>query len=506
MARKKNEEKEKNRPVPIDDVKWLVQPIEVTMMKGELSPLEVNIIVEVVESLQDNLQKQVKEKMSGKQLTLFDFQDEPILIDLSKFGVLPCDYWRLDEAAKKLSDFKIYHRFKDERGNWVDGYSVVFPDAGISKSSLKRDGTAYKYKGGSRAVGYMRITVNKTVAPYLLNINKEYTRYIKAATRGRKCMYTPRMVMFISSYRERGIWKIDYDEFRRLIGLLYNEEIDIMDADTRKSRKQIVEMEKKGYAKFSDVKRRIIDPARDEMKEMCENKIMDCYFEYEPIFPKGKTRGLPQSLMFYIHKGPLGVEYDAKKETNKELALIGKRLQEVFGLPKTSVRTIMNKVNNENRERFKIKMEEVADYIAKKGKDISSPEGYAYSSLMEYLNSEHMQQSSEDNKTPTQDNTPNAENVCKLSPNEEPKEINGRWDGALGEMQLNIQSKDMEYILSDLQYVSFEADVLTLSTPPGNKFFEQWITQQWNYREQYLAAVRSHFGENVRVVYVMRKF
>ena len=412
MARKGKEVADKSLPVQLADVKWLVQPIEVTMMKGELSPLEVNIIVEVIESLQENLKRQVEEKATGKQLTLFDFQDEPILIDLAKFGVLPCDYWRLDEAAKRLSDFKIFHRFKDERGNWVDGYSVIFPDAGISKSSVKKtDGSAYKYKGGSRAVGYMRITVNKTVAPYLLNINKEYTRYIKAATRGRKCMYTPRMVMFISSYRDRGKWIIEYDEFRRLIGLLYSDEVDVMDPDTKKTRKQLIEKEKKGYAKFSDVKRRIIDPARDEMKEMCEEKKLDCYFEYEPIFPAGKSRGLPDSLVFYIHKGPLGIEYDAKKVSNKENAELAKYLTKTFGLARTAVRTLMERVNDENRDGFRKKATEVATYIDKRG-NVLDVAGYAYSSLVEYLNSLQVGDNGQ-----TLDNNEAPENVCDLSQN-----------------------------------------------------------------------------------------
>lgn len=513
MGRRKKEDSAPDTGVAVNvaaDANYLIQPLELTMMKGELSPLEVNIIVEVIDHLQDRLVRQRDELMSGKQLTLFDFNEEVIQIPLDRFGVLPCDYWRLDEAAKRLSNFKVFHRFKDELGNWVDGYSTVFPDAGISKTSLKADGTAYKYKHGARTVGYMRISVNKTVAPRFLNINKEYTRFLKNATRGRRCMYTPRMVMFISNYRERGYWNIEYDEFRRLIGLLYQEEMTIVDAETGKSKKRMVECEKKGYAKFSDVKRRIIEPAREEMKEMCEKRIMDCYFEYEPIYPGGKSKGVPDSIIFHIHKGPLGLEYDAARKERSKSKELGKYLSTTFGMASHSVRTLVAQVTDANRDAFMHKAQEVAAYIQKQG-NISSPSGYAYTALVEYLNEtapvrDKSQTPATSEHDKTNYNTPNAENVCNLSPNEEPKEINGRWDGALGEMQLNIQPKDMEYILRDLQYVSFEADVLTLSTPPGNKFFEQWITQQWNYREQYLAAVRSHFGENVRIVYEMRKF
>ena len=513
MGRRKKEDSAPETGVAVNvdnDAYYIIQPTELTMLKGYLSPLEIDIFVEVVDSMQDRLKKQRDELMSGKQLSLFDFNDEVIQIPLSKFNVLPCDYWRLDDAAKKLSAFKIFHRFKDELGNWVDGYSTLFPDAGISKTSIKADGTAYKYKNGSRTVGYMRISVNKTLAPRFLNINKEWTRYMKKATRGCRCRYTPRMVMFISTYREKGLWQIEYNEFRRLIGLLYNDEVVVIDEVTGRPKKRVVECEMKGYSKFSDVKRRILDPAKEEMKDMCDKRALDCYFEYEPIYPGGKNRGVPDSIIFHIHKGPLGLEDDAAKRERAKSKELGKYLSTTFGMASHSVRTLVAQVTDANRDAFMQKAQEIAAYIQKQG-NISSPSGYAYTALVEYLNEaaairDKSQTSAPAETDKTNHNTPNAENVCNLSPNEEPKEINGRWDGALGEMQLNIQSKDMEYILSDLQYVSFEGDVLTLSTPPGNKFFEQWITQQWNYREQYLAAVRSHFGENVRVVYVMRKF
>ena len=476
------------------------------MMKGELSPLEVNIIVEVIDHLQERLVQQRNELMSGKQLTLFDFNEEVIQLPLDKFGVLPCDYWRLDEAAKRLSNFKVFHRFKDELGNWVDGYSTVFPDAGISKTSLKSDGTAYKYKNGARSVGYMRITVNKTVAPRFLNINKEYTRFLKNATRGRRCMYTPRMVMFISSYRERGIWKIEYDEFRRLIGLLYNEEVVVVDEVTGKSKKRMVECEKKGYSKFSDVRRRIIEPAQEEMKEMCEKRALDCYFEYEPIYPGGKKKGVPDSLIFHIHKGPLGIEVDANDKSRKENIALGKYLSKTFGMATSSVKTLIERVNDDNRDSFRKKAEEIAEHIAKSG-NIATPSGYAYTSLVEYLSKEEGDKTQtlfENEQAQAVHNNSNTENVCNLSPNEpEPQMMHPQWDAALIKMQFTMASNIFKTISDNLQFVSFENDVLMLSYT--DKRFIGWLEGEGGISNEdydmYAAAIKEAFGENTQVNY-----
>lgn len=501
----------------IADANYLIQPLELTMMKGELSPLEVNIIVEVIDHLQDRLVRQRDELMSGKQLTLFDFNEEVIQIPLDRFGVLPCDYWRLDEAAKRLSNFKVFHRFKDELGNWVDGYSTVFPDAGISKTSLKADGTAYKYKHGARTVGYMRISVNKTVAPRFLNINKEYTRFLKNATRGRRCMYTPRMVMFISSYRERGYWNIEYDEFRRLIGLLYQEELSVVDAETGKTKKRMVECEKKGYAKFSDVKRRIIEPAREEMKEMCEKRIMDCYFEYEPIYPGGKTKGVPDSIIFHIHKGPLGIEDDANKEERKKNRELGKYLSNTFGMAAHSVRTLVAQINDANRDAFVRKAEEVAVYIQKNG-NISSKSGYAYTSLVEYLNEtasvrDKSQRLGISEAEKSNNNTHTPENVCNLSPEPEPepKMMDARWDAALIKMQLTMPAEIYKAIADNLTFETCENGVLSLSYT--NEWFIKWLrgmlAQGYNIShenyEMYQLAIREAFGEGVKLDYMLKK-
>lgn len=516
MGRRKKEGSTPKSEVAVSaasDANYLIQPLELTMMKGELSQLEVNIIVEVIDHLQERLVQQRNELMSGKQLSLFDFNEEVIQLPLDRFGVLPCDYWRLDEAAKKLSNFKVFHRFKDELGNWVDGYSTVFPDAGISKTSLKADGTAYKYKGGARTVGYMRISVNKTVAPKFLNISKEYTRFLKNATRGRRCMYTPRMVMFISSYRERGWWQIEYDEFRRLIGLLYNEEVTVVDDATGKPKKRMVECEKKGYTKFSDVKRRIIEPAREEMKDMCEKRIMDCYFEYEAIYPGGKTKGVPDALLFHIHKGPLGLEDDAKKTSRKEYGELSKYLVATFGMATSSVKTLLSKVNDGNREEFKKKAEEVAAHIAKKG-GVDSPSGYAYTSLMDFLNTQELRDKSQTldftEAEQTVDNTPNNENVCNLSPNEkEPQMMNPMWDAALIKMQLRMPSNIYNAIAGELQFESFENGTLLLSFK-SDAFF-QWLEgNEGNIIELehytiYGEEIFEAFGKDTQINYKQRK-
>ncbi len=502
MAKKKEEEK---KNLPAMSFQWLYQPLEMTMLKGDLSPTAQSLLVELICNFQDEIKAQIKAKAERKQLSLFDEEIVPMTkVYLKNLGVEAYDYAKVESAVSELFNFVIKTSVKNEWGDEVDRYVRLFQVCEIPKKKLEYysevpDQERYNYKDGQRKRGYVAMQFTQELASKMLTINKSYTKFIREATRGWKCKYATKMIMLISSFRDRGSWAVKYDEFRRLFGF-----IKIVPKLDAKGNEIGYTEEECGYTNFSDMRRRVLDPTMMEIKEACENgRPVDCYFEYEPIYTGGKKRGVPDSLVFKIYKSEFGKLIDSEKEFMQENMEIEKFLIVELNLSKMRAASFCLVLDSKNRDGFKRKMIELHHYVKDPKNNIQDIGGYCAASLQNFLSS---MKTAELDKSPTPDNPPNAENVCNLSPNEEPKEINGRWDGALGEMQLNIQSKDMEYILSDLQYVSFEGDVLTLSTPPGNTFFEQWITQQWNYREQYLAAVRSHFGENVRVVYVMRKF
>ena len=53
------------------------------------------------------------------------------------------------------------------------------------------------------------------------------------------------------------------------------------------------------------------------MKKLAEEGRIDFYFEYEPIYKHGKTRGNPQSILFKIFDGPRGKVFTLKKRKDQ---------------------------------------------------------------------------------------------------------------------------------------------------------------------------------------------
>lgn len=513
MAKKKKEEDKKKQLPSIIENQMVISPSEIVKFMAGLSPLAIEIFGHLLLQFKGVMVEQLKAKAENRQYSLFDDEIIPMVrIQMSHLSVEAYDYHRIEIAVAELFN-QVYHTSaRNKWGDEVDRYVRLFQVCEIPKRKLgyteEANDERYNYKSGVRRRGYIAMQFTQEAAPLMLTIGESFTKFWIESLVGWRNKHTPGMVLTLSPVVDYGAWTVKYDELRRRLGFI--KPVLITDNNTKGANSMYAEKDF-GYTNFSDMRRRVLDPVMNEIKKGCESgRAVPFYFEYEPNYADGKTRGVPNSITFKIHKSEFGRMMNTESERIKEKNEIREFLTKNLKIGKTSAAALSLLVTDENKVGFRKKMIELHSIISDPKNTIKDVGAYCVVALKNWIETSAPATLY---KSPTVDgeyedvtNTPNAENVCDLSPNEEPKEINGRWDGALGEMQLNIQSKDMEYILSDLQYVLFEADVLTLSTPPGNKFFEQWITQQWNYREQYLAAVRSHFGENVKIVYVMRKF
>ena len=76
-------------------------------------------------------------------------------------------------------------------------------------------------------------------------------------------------------------------------------------------------MEKDQCVKFAEVKRYCLEAAQKEMKKLAEEGRVDFFFEYEPIYKKGKTRGNPLSILFKIIEGRRGQIFTLKKRKDQ---------------------------------------------------------------------------------------------------------------------------------------------------------------------------------------------
>ena len=254
--------------IPIEEETWLLQPIAVTMMRHDYSLIQVRILVSIVESLQNILHGILNNKRSP-QLALFQTNelDEdgrmPIKLPFKELGVDPNHYPQLRNSLKMLASIPVEIPYKTTEG----------------RKYTKATNLCDVYIPEDRSYNkYAILKLDRSVAERLVSLDFGYHRLGKQIVFACKNRYTQRIYMFIESWIDKGRTVIKTYEFRKMLRLENN------------------------YKKFSDFCRRVLDPAKQELKELADKGFCDCYFEYEKKYDRGQRGGEPDELVFIIYR------------------------------------------------------------------------------------------------------------------------------------------------------------------------------------------------------------
>lgn len=121
-----------------------------------------------------------------------------------------------------------------------------------------------KYKEGE---GVIKARFTRDLEPYLLDLQERFTLYLLAVFLRLRSKYSTQIYELLKMRKDLQRYEITVEEFRRKLGL------------------------EGKYAKFSDLRRRVIDQARTELKEKA-----DIWFTYK-VNRKGRS---PESITFLI--------------------------------------------------------------------------------------------------------------------------------------------------------------------------------------------------------------
>ena len=269
--------------IPIEEETWLLQPIAVTMMRHDYSLIQVRILVSIVESLQSILHGILNNKRSP-QLDLFKTKelDEdgrmPIKLPFKELGVDPNHYPQLRTSLKMLAAIPVEIPYKTSEGR---KYTKA---TNLCDVYIPEDRTYNKY-----AI----LKLDRSVAERLVSLDFGYHRLGKQIVFACKNRYTQRIYMFIESWVDKGRTVIKTLEFRKMLRLENN------------------------YKKFSDFCRRVLEPAKQELKELADKGFCDCYFDYEKKYDHGQRGGEPDELVFQIFRAKN--KMDAQLEQMNEM-------------------------------------------------------------------------------------------------------------------------------------------------------------------------------------------
>lgn len=335
--------------IPIEEETWLLQPLAVTMMRHDYSLIQVRILVSVVEKLQDIIRKILNSNNLNAQLSIFATKEidndgrMPIRLPFKELGVDPNHYPQLRTSLKMLATIPIEIPYKTSEGR---KYKKI---TNLCDVYIPEDKTYNKY-----AI----LNVDHDVAERLTSLDFGYHRLGKQIVFACKNRYTQRIYMFLESWKDKKGTIIKTVEFRRMLRLENN------------------------YKKFSDFCRRVLDPAKSELKELSDKGFCDCYFDYSKVYDNGQRGGEPDRLVFKI--------FLPKNAINKQLEEATERLQQQFrqmlishfAFKDDDASKVSQRINAENYQKAVQKLMDLRERILHGG-GIKDKAAYTYKSLEE---------------------------------------------------------------------------------------------------------------------------
>ena len=351
----------KNLP---QNVEWIKQPYALSVMRGDLSLTQTHIMVELMGALQVKINDFIAH-MGEEGNAVFkeeDFNENGVAhvdVNLAAVSNRPDYYADVESMAYRLMGATI-KRPEEVEGMKMMKLSHVFDSISVPFEDNER----------GRRKGFIRFYFNREQAKEIFNFTR-YSKYIKAVARNSSSQYTSRLYMIITAYKAFGRWEVDYSELRKILGFLAYEEDE---------NGQWRWVEKK-YTEYRQFKRRVLNTAADELRDLADKGEADCYFDFQEIYPAGKKKGTPEKILFTITVSDLGKEQNHSASFAKKLITVEDFLKQDFGFRTSEIRQMLPRINDDNIDVFIAKMNEVKKYIDKDGDKILDKKKYAFTAL-----------------------------------------------------------------------------------------------------------------------------
>lgn len=270
------------------------QPNRVTSATYDYTLTQQRVLLSIMKSLQVAI-NEIDKGNKPQQLSLFKTTSDTITLSLSLRDISHSKY-QYDEVKKAVEMI----------ANIPFKFSGVDPVTGVKATSVGGLFRAYipedKYKRE------ITVEIAKDIAYRLVSIGEGWTKFAFEIAFNSKNKYTPRVYQLISRWKDKGGVKISLKDFREWLVL----------GDK--------------YPTFKDLKKRIIDPAKNELFEKA-----DCWFEVGEAERSGRAITM---LNFKIITRKSAEEVDIRK--NNIIGIL--RLH--FGFKEEHMKKIGHLLNN----------------------------------------------------------------------------------------------------------------------------------------------------------------
>lgn len=487
----------KKEVIVLDRNNLLAQPVTLSMLPFTASLTQIKVINAVVRKLQDIFKKKLNEKFSAPQVqmgSLFDSEElrehvldkDDIMFDLhlSELGIQPKHYPVAFNTIFQMAGIPCLvpvNNGKGETGDMIDTLlkPILWNENVITETDKKTGDTVYKYKKP-----VISIVIKKNVANHIFDFNKWIDHYLDYTVTNSESSYSARIYIYISSKfsRDGSKFKEDYMNFRKIMGFIGENG--------------------EKYLYFSDFKRRVLEPAKQELEKKAKTKETDFYFDYKPIYKNNRKSRCPESIEFEVKLSELGNQLQSDKTRKSEEIELEKILKEKLQQTPAQMKSLLLKVSPANFKKFAAKVKALSADIEKgKIKVDTSVRRYVNKSLVNFITNELVEEVVPD-PVPTKKQTPPAPKpqvtVYKSQLTEEQKKD---WEGFLNLIKEKIEGEQFKIWFKPIVPYS-------VSNKDGNTKVVVIVPSQFFYEiieEKFVDVMRASltktYGDKVQLFY-----
>ena len=475
MARKKEEilEMKKEQVIleslPAQGAVWIKQPVPLSLLNGKFSKYQIVCISEIMDALQVKVEEALKKANWSEKKPLLIFPtDKPIAeftIPLSSMSVPPNRYDMLIEAAYTLARMPITQFISGtEEGFGTLRFLNIFNYLEIPFVTTVNGKKKYRKE--------LKVGIYTNAVQPLLDVS-HYNSYLKSVLMECDSTYSSRLYIFLTVYRDFGVWEVPYSKFRVMLGL---DEICNTKINVKKEVYDASDLTTVDFPKFSDVKRFVLDVAEKELKRLAAADKIDCYFDYEPIYRSGQKRGNPEKLRFNIHLTSMGKKRHEASEAYLKWLETEAILKNELELGSTDVGRLRNAIDSDVLMReFARKVRNLATFLADPKHEVQSRAAYSISVLKDWLKDWKKKGEEEKKAVQTLSIVPSSSTSSSSVQPIQPLPINKeKWQKVLHECH-NVMSADEYEQIDQLSFSSYQEGGQLILSCPGKTFSERFL-------------------------------
>ena len=475
MAEEEKEKKKKLKMpksmMPTDKEDRIYQPYSLAIMQYDYSLMQQKVFGTMIKALQEPI-RQVLSGMSVEDVTFFKTEDNLFKDEFD------CERLRIKIYPKTMEIARKHYPFLKESLISMSQIAVEVPERDVNGLRfIKVESFITPHFPCEKKLDYFYVDIRKENALKLIGEGTNYIDYLFSTIISARQSHTPRIYIFISSWRGKKT-RQKMSNFRRMLCLMKDQN----------------EERKDKYPRFSELCRCVINKTQQELYEKAMKGETDCYFEYEPVYTSGKRTGEPDFIDFKVIVSDKGNKIDGAILLNKKKMEASNVLLEQFKWEKGFIRDLLSKVDETNIDNLYQAINKTDERVT--SRKIENIPNYSYVFLCDEFNRLNKGEKEQEEK-PKMAELPFKEEEPEKPVVEMSEEERRKWKMFHASLAMKVDKRAYETWMQPFVFISYKENRLVIQVP--TKFFWEYLEEK--YVEPMRESLEISFGMGTQLMY-----